>query len=275
MSTPQIIIGWNKMLLLLLFRTNSALSITAGALHTCALSSTNKVTILGYGDTNARGDESSEMGHNLTEIDLGTNFIPIQIIAGYTHTCALSMSNKAKCWGYNNDGALGKDDKIQYGNIRKHGAICWGIMHIVVGILLDFVIHVRWLPVLSAITTIPYSIIVYIACKRTRTDAYHQSESQSETEQSVNIVTAATATSTSESGIQAIEMMESNALDDDIEEQSTAQKHHESSTVSWKEFLQYIFRTPSTLSLYFLMFSVGGSQSVATNLLFVYVMYVV
>eukprot|EP01083_Nonionella_stella_P042918 115846_1 len=71
---------------------------TAGWQHTCALSTTNQVKCwgqnkhgqLGYGDTHARGDELNEMGDSLFEIDLGSSFVSMQIVAGYDHTCALS-----------------------------------------------------------------------------------------------------------------------------------------------------------------------------------------
>eukprot|EP01083_Nonionella_stella_P076742 209272_1 len=88
------------------------MQIAAGYDHTCALSTAHKVKCwgynlhgaLGYGDTSRRGDEANEMGDTLLEIDLGTNFIPMQIVAGYLHNCALSTTNKAKCWGYNAGG---------------------------------------------------------------------------------------------------------------------------------------------------------------------------
>eukprot|EP01083_Nonionella_stella_P074258 201353_1 len=94
------------------------MQIVTGKYHTCALSTANKVKCcgwniygqLGYGDTNNRGDEANEMGDILLEIDLGTNFIPMQIVAGAHHTCALSTGNKVKCWGYNVDGQLGYGD---------------------------------------------------------------------------------------------------------------------------------------------------------------------
>eukprot|EP01083_Nonionella_stella_P165814 552662_1 len=95
-----------------------------GTLHTCALSTTNKVKCwgynlygqLGYGDTNNRGDEANEMGDILLEIDLGTNFIPMQIAIGWFHTCALSTANKVKCFGYNEFGQLGYGDTNNRGD---------------------------------------------------------------------------------------------------------------------------------------------------------------
>eukprot|EP01083_Nonionella_stella_P306218 1071485_1 len=99
------------------------MQIVTGVYHTCALSTANKVKCwgwnlydqLGYGDTNNRGDEANEMGAILLEIDLGTSFIPMQIVAGWYHTCALSTTHKVKCWGYNGYGQLG------YGDTNKRG----------------------------------------------------------------------------------------------------------------------------------------------------------
>eukprot|EP01083_Nonionella_stella_P189079 698454_1 len=96
----------------------SPTEISVGDSHTCALSENNKVKCWGYnlfgqlglGDTNNKGDAAGQMGDNLTTIDLGTNFIPTQLWAGGTHTCALSSNNTMKCWGKNLDGELGYED---------------------------------------------------------------------------------------------------------------------------------------------------------------------
>eukprot|EP01083_Nonionella_stella_P128115 388119_1 len=98
--------------------------IVTGYEHTCALSTTNKVKCwgynlygqLGYGDKNNRGDEANEMGDSLSEVDLGSSFIPMRIIAGKDHTCALSTANKVKCFGRNNYGQLGYNDVKPRGN---------------------------------------------------------------------------------------------------------------------------------------------------------------
>eukprot|EP01083_Nonionella_stella_P301173 1031774_1 len=89
--------------------------IVAGADHTCALSHSNTVKCfgangygqLGYGDTNSRGSGPGQMGDSLKTIDLGTDFIPTQIVVGWRHTCALSHSNTIKCFGDNEYGELG------------------------------------------------------------------------------------------------------------------------------------------------------------------------
>eukprot|EP01084_Bolivina_argentea_P002369 4368_1 len=56
------------------------------------------------------------MGNDLLEVDLGTGFIVTDIVAGYTHTCAVSTLNKIKCWGYNSAGQLGTGDKNNRGD---------------------------------------------------------------------------------------------------------------------------------------------------------------
>eukprot|EP01083_Nonionella_stella_P271973 922043_1 len=102
--------------------------IQAGQYHTCAVSRANKVKCfganhygqLGYGDTMNRGNGANQMGDNLLEIDLGSNFKPTHVILGYWHTCVvgegISATNTAKCFGRNNYGQLGYGDTMNRGN---------------------------------------------------------------------------------------------------------------------------------------------------------------
>jgi len=94
---------------------------------------------LGYGDTSNRGDGGNEMGDYLAFVDTGfvwtehttaaptspteepTSAIPtvsptehptvswesFDVVAGHQHMCAL-YDQKVKCWGYNNNGQLGR-----------------------------------------------------------------------------------------------------------------------------------------------------------------------
>lgn len=83
--------------------------------HTCAISIEDQLKCwglndygqLGYEDISNRGDSSNEMGSTLQSINLGSNFIPMSISMGLSHTCALSTLGNVKCWGYNSDGELG------------------------------------------------------------------------------------------------------------------------------------------------------------------------
>eukprot|EP01083_Nonionella_stella_P123010 370438_1 len=110
------------MLLLSLCTITSPLDITVGFSHNCVLKYSeakcwgeNTNHQLGYGDTNDRGIGANDMGDNLLAIELGSSFIPMQIAPGFRHTCALSTTNKLKCWGRNLYGTLGYGDQNDRG----------------------------------------------------------------------------------------------------------------------------------------------------------------
>ena len=60
------------------------------------------------------GDRVDDMGDNIPFVDLGT-FNVTQICAGDRHTCALSEIGTIKCWGRNDEGQLGYEDKTNRG----------------------------------------------------------------------------------------------------------------------------------------------------------------
>ena len=53
---------------------------------------------LGYGDTTQRGDAAYELDDNLPTVDLGTDFEPVDVAAGYYSTCSTSTDGQMKCW---------------------------------------------------------------------------------------------------------------------------------------------------------------------------------
>ena len=71
---------------------------------------------LGLGDVNARGDESYEMGDDLPYVDLGADRTVKAVTAGKSHTCAILDNDQLKCWGINNFGQLGLEDRISRGD---------------------------------------------------------------------------------------------------------------------------------------------------------------
>ena len=71
---------------------------------------------LGQGNTNTLGDEPGEMGDNLKTIDLGSGRTAKDIIAGYSHTCALLDNDAVKCWGYGTYGRLGQGNTNDLGD---------------------------------------------------------------------------------------------------------------------------------------------------------------
>ena len=79
------------------FNTTDRIPITAGYAHNCSMLDNVSVKCwganasgqLGLGDTNTRGDNSSEMGDSLPVVDMGSGRTAKAISAGYSHTCAI------------------------------------------------------------------------------------------------------------------------------------------------------------------------------------------
>ena len=102
----------------------TALALTSGRDHTCALLDNhtvkcwglNEIGELGYGDTDNRGDNTSEMGDNLPAVDLGTGRTAKAVNAGMWHTCAILDNDTVKCWGKNDHGELGLGDTSHRGD---------------------------------------------------------------------------------------------------------------------------------------------------------------
>ncbi|MFT3772735.1 MAG: hypothetical protein QM820_45680 [Minicystis sp.] len=92
----------------------TAVALSAGANHTCALLDDGSVKCwgrnsegqLGLGDTTLRGAQASQMGDNLPAVNLGGGQTAKAINAGMNHTCALLDDGTVKCWGYNGHGQL-------------------------------------------------------------------------------------------------------------------------------------------------------------------------
>ena len=94
-----------------------------GANHVCAVMDTGVMKCwgpnysgqLGYGDTDARGDDPGEMGEALGYVDMGTNeqdepHRVLQMVGNFVHSCALLDGGHVKCWGDNFAGQLGYGD---------------------------------------------------------------------------------------------------------------------------------------------------------------------
>jgi alpha-tubulin suppressor-like RCC1 family protein len=102
----------------------TATAITAGDAHTCAILDNSAIKCwglndsgqLGQGDTSSLGDESNEMGNNLTAVDLGAGKTARAISAGDRHTCVVLDNTYVKCWGENSYGQLGLGDNSTRGD---------------------------------------------------------------------------------------------------------------------------------------------------------------
>jgi len=87
----------------------TALTIAAGSFHTCVITNTRGLKCwgnngngqLGYGNSNTQTSPPDMF------VDLGTDFVPDQVVTGLSHTCARSTAGQVKCWGSNEYGVLG------------------------------------------------------------------------------------------------------------------------------------------------------------------------
>ncbi|MBN2361778.1 MAG: hypothetical protein JXR83_20165 [Deltaproteobacteria bacterium] len=70
----------------------------------------NEFSQLGVAGGGILGDSPDELGSALPPIELGTDFSPIDVVTGMSHTCALSTGGAVKCWGNNENGQLGLGD---------------------------------------------------------------------------------------------------------------------------------------------------------------------
>jgi alpha-tubulin suppressor-like RCC1 family protein len=102
----------------------TAVAISPGSGHTCALLDNAQVKCwgqndygqLGFGVIGARGDDPSEMGDHLPAVDLGTGRTAVAVAAGSYHTCALLDNAQVKCWGESEYGRLGLGDRETRGD---------------------------------------------------------------------------------------------------------------------------------------------------------------
>jgi alpha-tubulin suppressor-like RCC1 family protein len=92
-------------------------AVVAGGLHTCALSTTDRVRCWGDGSMGQLGYAAATPVMSpaaASDVDVGGDVV--QIAAGDVHTCALLASGDVRCWGAGSLGRLG------YGNTRSIGA---------------------------------------------------------------------------------------------------------------------------------------------------------
>ena len=75
-------------------------SIAAGNIHTCALTTTGQAYCWGYGGSGQLGNNSTTNSRIPVAVQMPAGVSFQFIAAGYAHTCALTTTGQAYCWGY-------------------------------------------------------------------------------------------------------------------------------------------------------------------------------
>ncbi len=107
----------------------SAVAISAGEGHSCALLDNGTVRCwgfggdgrLGYGNTADIGDDESP--GSIAPVDLGTGRTATAISAGDSHTCAVLDNGTVRCWGYGAAGQLGYGNNLDVGDDETPGSL--------------------------------------------------------------------------------------------------------------------------------------------------------
>ena len=100
----------------------TAIQISVGGAHTCALLDDHKVMCwgygaggaLGYGNLNSIGDNEAPAAAGT--VDLGPGRTAVAVSAGSRHTCALLDDGTVRCWGNNSHGELGVNSTTTIGD---------------------------------------------------------------------------------------------------------------------------------------------------------------
>lgn len=85
---------------------SNAMAITTGGRHTCALTTSDGVKCWGDNSSGQLGDGTTTQRLTPVKVSGLTSSISA-IAAGAWHTCALTTSGGAKCWGGNGEGQVG------------------------------------------------------------------------------------------------------------------------------------------------------------------------
>lgn len=91
---------------------SGVVAIAAGGSHTCALLNSGGIQCWGYNGEGQLGD-GSVTDRNFPVDVMGLGSAASAVVAGSTHTCAMTTGGGVKCWGNNNFGALGDGSTLR------------------------------------------------------------------------------------------------------------------------------------------------------------------
>jgi alpha-tubulin suppressor-like RCC1 family protein len=92
--------------------SSGVVSVSAGSMHTCAVTSAGAIKCWGDNGNGQTGDSATNVDPFPVDV-MGLSSGVVSVSAGTRHTCAVTSTGAVKCWGWDGDGALG-DDVIQY-----------------------------------------------------------------------------------------------------------------------------------------------------------------
>ncbi len=91
----------------------TAVAISAGDTHTCAILDNGSVSCWGWGGRGELGNgENSQLDSPTLTSSLGEGRTAVAISAGYAHNCAILDNGEVWCWGYGSNGQLGNGRTI-------------------------------------------------------------------------------------------------------------------------------------------------------------------
>ncbi len=88
----------------------TAVSVSAGKSHTCAIQDNGELVCWGRNNFGQLGDGSN--GLSQLPIEAGLSGVPVQVSSGDWHSCAILDDASVECWGRNSDGQLGDGTNI-------------------------------------------------------------------------------------------------------------------------------------------------------------------
>ena len=119
--------------------TSGVVAISAGSLHTCALTKEGGVTCWGHVLVGELTLVEQERGTGMATdavtpvVVEGLESGIVAISSGTLHTCALTTQGGVKCWGYNREGQLGNGDQNDRGTPVDVVGLTSGVVAVTTG----------------------------------------------------------------------------------------------------------------------------------------------